>query len=93
MVIAFLFLVMLGLILFAHPLNGTVEYPTDPASQQRLQDRIGPVGAVYAGATGAAAQASAAAAATAAPVSYTHLDVYKRQPLLLAEIPVASCVP
>jgi cytochrome c5 len=66
MVIAFLFLVMLGLILFAHHLNGKVEYPTDPASQQRLQDRIGPVGAVYAGATGAAAQASAAAAATAA---------------------------
>ena len=66
MVIAFLFLVMLGLILFAHHLNGKVEYPTDPAAQQRLQDRIGPVGAVYAGATGAAAQAAAAAAATAA---------------------------
>lgn len=66
MVIAFLFLVMVGLILFAHHLNGKVEYPTDPAAQQRLQDRIGPVGAVYAGATGAAAQAAAAAAATAA---------------------------
>ena len=34
MVIAFLFLVMLGLILFAHHLNGKVEYPTDPAAQQ-----------------------------------------------------------
>lgn len=65
MVIAFLFLVMLGLILFAHHLNGKVVYPADSGSQQQLADRIAPVGAVYAGATGAAAQAAALAAASA----------------------------
>ena len=66
MVIAFLVLVALGLILFAHHLNNKVEYPADPVVEQNTKDRIAPVGAVYAGATGAAAQAAAAAAATAA---------------------------
>lgn len=74
MVIAFLFLVMLGLILFAHHLNGKVDYPADPSAQQRLQDRIAPVGAVYAGATGAAAQAAAAAAAAAALTANVPFD-------------------
>ena len=69
MVIAFLFLVMVGLILFAHYLNGKVVYPTDPMAEQKTLARIAPVGAVYAGATGAAAQAAAAAASAAAAVA------------------------
>jgi len=69
MVIAFLVLVALGLILFAHHLNGKVSYPSDPVAQQKTLERIAPVGAVYAGATGAAEQAAAAAAAAAAAVA------------------------
>ncbi len=69
MVIAFLFLVMVGLILFAHYLNGKVVYPPDPVAEQKTLERIAPVGAVYAGATGAAAQAAAAAAQAAAAVA------------------------
>ena len=65
MVIAFLALLALGLILFAHHLNSKVEYPVDPIAQRNQEDRIAPVGAVYAGATGAAAQAAAAAASAA----------------------------
>ena len=49
MVIAFLFLVMVGLILFAHHLNGKVEYPTDPAAQQRLHT-LGDLRVAFAGA-------------------------------------------
>ncbi len=73
MVIAFLVVVTLGLILFAHHLNGSVQHTPDPAARQRVVDRIAPVGAVYAGATGAAQQAEAiqaAAAAAAAQVAY-----------------------
>lgn len=74
MVIAFLVLVALGLILFAHHLNTKVVYPADPVAAQNLKDRIAPVGAVYAGATGAAAQAAAAAAATAALTANVPFD-------------------
>ena len=74
MVIAFLVLLALGLILFARHLNGTVEYPENAAARQNLQDRIAPVGAVYAGATGAAAQAAAAAAAVAAQTANVPFD-------------------
>ena len=73
MVIGFLAAVTLGLILFAHHLNGSVQRDPDPAAKQRVLDRIAPVGAVYAGATGAAAQAEAlkaAAAAAASQVAY-----------------------
>lgn len=73
MVIAFLAAVTLGLILFAHHLNGTVQHAPDPAAKQRVLDRIAPTGEVYAGATGAAAQADAlkaAAAAAASQVAY-----------------------
>ena len=73
MVIAFLVLLALGLILFARHLNGKVVYPESAVAKQSLQDRIAPVGAVYAGATGAAAQAEAlkaAAAAAASQVAY-----------------------
>ncbi|MEO5962270.1 MAG: c-type cytochrome [Thermomonas sp.] len=73
MVIAFLATVTLGLILFAHYLNGAAKRDIDPAAEQRVLSRIAPVGAVYAGATGAAAQAEAlkaAAAAATASVAY-----------------------
>ena len=73
MVIAFLAAVTLGLILFAHHLNGTLQHAPDPAAKQRVLDRIAPTGEVYAGATGAAAQADAlkaAAAAAASQVAY-----------------------
>jgi hypothetical protein len=56
MVLAFLALVTLGLILFAHHLNSKVVHEVDPATHQRLLARIAPTGDVYAGATGAAAQ-------------------------------------
>ena len=69
MVIAFLMAVTVGLILFAHHLNGTVKHDPDPAAQQRIVNRIAPVGAVYAGASGAAAQAEAVKAASAAAAS------------------------
>ena len=74
MVIAFLALLALGLILFARHLNGKVEYPENAVAKQSLQDRIAPVGAVYAGATGAAAQAAAAAAASAAQTANVPFD-------------------
>jgi cytochrome c5 len=74
MVIAFLALLALVLILFAHHLNSKVEYPVDPVAQRNQEDRIAPVGAVYAGATGAAAQAAAAAAATAALAANVPFD-------------------
>jgi cytochrome c5 len=73
LVIGFLAAVTLGLILFAHHLNGSVRHAPDPAAKQRVLDRISPAGAVYAGATGAAAQAEAlkaSAAAAAAQVAY-----------------------
>ncbi len=73
MVIAFLALVTLGLILFAHHLNGNVVKEADPAAEARTLARIAPAGEVYAGATGAAQQAEAmkaAAAAAASQVAY-----------------------
>ena len=73
MVIAFLALVTLGLILFAHHLNGSVVPEADSAAVRNAAARIAPVGEVYAGATGAAQQAEAmkaAAAAAASQVAY-----------------------
>lgn len=73
MVIAFLSMITLGLILFAHYLNGQLKRDVDPAAEQRVINRIAPIGEVYAGATGAAAQAESiktSAAAAAAQVAY-----------------------
>ena len=73
MVIAFLALVTLGLILFAHHLNGSVVPEADSAAVRNTAARIAPAGEVYAGATGAAQQAEAmkaAAAAAASQVAY-----------------------
>lgn len=69
MVIGFLSLVTLGLILFANHLNSHAKRDVDPAAEQRVLNRIAPVGQVYAGATGAAAQAEALKAAATAATS------------------------
>ncbi len=69
MIIVFLSVVTLVLILFAAYLNGQLERDPDPAAEQRVFNRIAPVGEVYAGATGAAAQAEALQAASAAAAS------------------------
>ena len=66
MVIGFLMLVTLGLIAGAFYLHGTLPGEVSPTAAKLTQQRIAPVGSVYAGATGAAAQAAAKAAATAA---------------------------
>ena len=69
MIIGFLMLVTLGLIAGAFYLHGTLPKEISPTATRLTQQRIAPVGAVYAGATGAAAQAAAKAAATAAAAS------------------------
>ena len=69
MMIGFLLLVMLSLILAALYLNGSLPGERDPAMTRLTEDRIAPVGAVYAGQTGAAQQAAASAAAAAAAAS------------------------
>lgn len=73
LVLGLLALLTLGLILFARHLHHAQPRPVDPAVAARIEARIAPEGAVYAGATGAAAQAAAveaAAAAAAAQVAY-----------------------
>ena len=73
LVIAFLALVTLALIVLAAFLHRSLPVEVSPAAQARVEARIAPAGAVYAGATGAAAQAAAqaaAAAAAAATVAY-----------------------
>jgi cytochrome c5 len=69
MVIGFLVLVTAGLQLLAYHLNKAVPPEVSAVAEQRTQNRIAPLGAVYAGATGAAAQAAAASAAAAAAAS------------------------
>ena len=73
LVLGFLVVVAIGLIVFASYLHGTLPKDPNPAVVARIDARIAPVGAVYAGETGAAAQAAAAAAAleaAAANVAY-----------------------
>ena len=69
MVIGFLMLVTLGLIAGAFYLHGKLPREVSPTAARLTEQRIAPVGAVYAGATGAAAQAAAKAAALAASAS------------------------
>jgi cytochrome c5 len=69
MVIGFLVLVTIGIQLLAYHLNHAIPQEISPIAAQRTQNRIAPLGAVYAGATGAAAQAAATAAAAAAAAS------------------------
>ncbi len=69
LVIGFLMLVTLGLIVAAHFINQAIPPEVNPDVAKRTQERIAPVGAVYAGTTGAAAQQAAQAAAAAAAAS------------------------
>jgi cytochrome c5 len=66
MVLGFLGALTVALILLAHHLQGRLPLEEDPSVAQKVQNRIAPAGAVYAGQTGAAAQAAAVAAAAAA---------------------------
>ncbi len=65
MVIGLLVVITLGLIALAAYLQRAVPDEVSPTAAKRLQQRIAPAGAVYAGTTGAAAQAAAQAAALA----------------------------
>jgi cytochrome c5 len=66
LVIVLLGVVTLGLIVLAWFIHQSLPPEVSPTAQARLEARIAPAGAVYAGATGAAAQAAAQAAALAA---------------------------
>ncbi|MFT4198203.1 MAG: cytochrome c5 family protein, partial [Pseudoxanthomonas sp.] len=66
MVIGLLMLITLGLIIGAHFVARAVPDEISPVATRNTEQRIAPVGAVYAGSTGAAQQAAAAAAALAA---------------------------
>lgn len=74
MVIVFLMLVALILIAFAFMLAHRLPSDAAPGAQARLEERIKPVGAVYAGETGAAAAAAAAKAALEAAASQVAYD-------------------
>ena len=69
MVIGFLMLVTLGLIVAAIFVHGQIPQEVNPEVVKRTEQRIAPVGAVYAGSTGAAAQQAASAAAAAKAAS------------------------
>lgn len=69
MIIAFLVALTILLILLARHLQQTIPAAVSTQAMQRIEARIAPVGAVYAGATGAAQQAAAAKAAAAAAAS------------------------
>lgn len=69
MVIAFLMVVTLGLILFAHHLQKEVPQTANPVEAARTEARIAPAGDVYAGATGAAEKLAADEAAKQAAMS------------------------
>lgn len=66
LIIVFLAVVTLGLIVLAAVLHRSLPAEVSPSAQARVEARIAPAGAVYAGATGAAAQAAAQAASLAA---------------------------
>jgi len=69
MVIALLAFITLCLILLAAWLHTRIPPEVSPTAAKRTEQRIAPVGAVYAGSTGAAAQAAAQAAALAKAAS------------------------
>ena len=69
MLIGALVLLTIGLILFAYHLHQTIPPEVSPTAQKNTDDRIAPIGAVYAGATGAAQQQAAVAAAAQAAAS------------------------
>ena len=69
MVIGALVLVTVVLLAFAGYMYSKLPVEANPAKVAKIDQRIAPLGAVYAGSTGAAAMASAAAAAKAAAAS------------------------
>ncbi|MFA0924094.1 c-type cytochrome [Xanthomonas fragariae] len=69
MVIGLLVVITLGLIALAAYLQRAVPDEVSPTAAKRVQQRIAPAGAVYAGTTGASAQAAAQAAALAKTAS------------------------
>jgi len=69
MVIATLATITVGLIALAAWLHTRIPPEISPTAAKRTEQRIAPVGAVYAGSTGAAAQAAAQAAALAKAAS------------------------
>ncbi|KAA2284104.1 c-type cytochrome [Arenimonas fontis] len=73
-VIAFLVVVMIGLILLGLYFNSRIEPEENPVAVAATEARIRPVGEVYAGATGAAAAAAAAEAAAKAAAGQVAYD-------------------
>ncbi|CAE6696260.1 c-type cytochrome [Xanthomonas arboricola] len=69
MVIGLLVVITLGLIALAAYLQRAIPDEVSPTAAKRVQQRIAPAGAVYAGTTGASAQAAAQAAALAKAAS------------------------
>lgn len=69
LIIAALMLLTLVLALVAHFMHGTLPPDVDPNAETRLDQRMQPVAAVYAGETGAAAMAAAAETARSAAAS------------------------
>ncbi len=74
LVIAFLAFVVLSLSVLGYFIGTKLQRDEDPGAQARTEERIKPVGAVYAGASGAAAAAAAAEAARAAAASQVAYD-------------------
>lgn len=69
MVIGLLVVITLGLIALAAYLQRAIPDEVSPTATKRVQQRIAPAGAVYAGTTGASAQAAAQTAALAKAAS------------------------
>ena len=74
MVIAFLVALTIALILAGMYINAQQEPEPNPVAEAAVQQRLQPVGGVYAGSTGAAAQAAAKAAAAAAAAGQVAYD-------------------
>ncbi|HEU0153527.1 MAG TPA: c-type cytochrome [Arenimonas sp.] len=74
MVIAVLVGITLALILVGIYVNSKLEAEPNPVAERATEQRIRPVGGVYAGSTGAAAQAAAAPAAAAASAGQVAYD-------------------
>jgi cytochrome c5 len=74
MIIAALVVLTVVLILAARALYLSAPTDPNPLAEQRVSERLRPVGAVYAGETGAAAMAAAAEAAAAAAASQVAYD-------------------
>ncbi|WP_146907711.1 c-type cytochrome [Arenimonas daejeonensis] len=73
-VIAILVAITLALILLGIYINSQLEPEPNPVAERATEQRLQPVGVVYAGSTGAAAQAAAKAAAAAAAAGQVAYD-------------------